>query len=124
MRLTAFKRHELFQDFLCRRDYAERVVASFANQIKSEYYGGSRSVYIEGIVLGNFSALPKADIKSSTISRQRHALFHSFLYNDRKQDAATTTAHIKRLISLLKNKQVLTTSLSTIWESTDGCAEQ
>ena len=36
MRRTAFKRCELFQDVLCRRDYAERVVASFANQIQSE----------------------------------------------------------------------------------------
>ena len=35
MRHRAFKRRELFQDFLCRRDYAERVVASFSNQIKS-----------------------------------------------------------------------------------------
>ena len=29
----------------------------------------------------------------------------------------------KRLISLLKSKQLLTTSLSTIWGNTDGCAE-
>ena len=35
MRCTAFKRREFFQDVLCRRDYAERVVASFANKIKS-----------------------------------------------------------------------------------------
>ena len=28
-RRTAFKRRKLFQDVLCRRDYAERVVASF-----------------------------------------------------------------------------------------------
>ena len=34
---------------LFRRDYAERVVASFANQIQSEYYDGNRSVSIEGI---------------------------------------------------------------------------
>ena len=34
------------------------------------------------------------------------------------------TAHSKQLISLLKDKQLLTTSLSTIWENTDGCAEQ
>ena len=33
LRQTAFKRRELFQDVLCRRDYAERVLASFANQI-------------------------------------------------------------------------------------------
>ena len=71
----------------------------------------------------HFSAAPQADINSSTISRPRHALFHSFLSDDSKQDAATTTAYSQRLISLLKNKQVLTTSLSTIWENTDGCAE-
>ena len=35
MRHTAFKRGELFQDFLCRRDYAERVVERFSNQIQS-----------------------------------------------------------------------------------------
>ena len=38
MRRTAFKRRELFQYVLFRRDYAERVVASFANQIQSKYY--------------------------------------------------------------------------------------
>ena len=35
LRRTAFKRRELFKDVLCRREYAERVVASFANQIQS-----------------------------------------------------------------------------------------
>ena len=39
MRSTDFKRRELFQDVLCRRYYAERLVARFANQIKSEYCG-------------------------------------------------------------------------------------
>ena len=43
---TAFKQPECFQDVLCCSDYAERLVASFANQIKSEYYGGNRYVYI------------------------------------------------------------------------------
>ena len=46
MRHTAFKQSELFQDVLCRRDYAVRVVASFDNQIQSEYYVRNRSVYI------------------------------------------------------------------------------
>ena len=36
LRHTAFKRRKLFQDVLCRRDYAERVVESFANKIQSE----------------------------------------------------------------------------------------
>ena len=31
---TEFKRHKSFQYVLCRRDYAERVVASFAHQIQ------------------------------------------------------------------------------------------
>ena len=35
MRRTAFKRHELYQDVLCRRDYAEGLVARFSHQIKS-----------------------------------------------------------------------------------------
>ena len=50
--------------------------------------------------------------------------FTIFLYDNRKQDAATNTAHSKCLISFLKDKKILTTSLSTIWENTDGCAEQ
>ena len=79
---------------------------------------------IEGISLEIFSAAPQADINSSSFSRPRHAVFYSFLSDDIKQDAATTTAHSKRLISLLKNEKVLTTSLGTIWENTDGCAEQ
>ena len=62
MRRTAFKQRELFQDILCRRDYAERVVASFTHQIQSEHFGVNISVYIEGIELEHFSALPKADI--------------------------------------------------------------
>ena len=31
LRQTAFKRSELFQDVIYRRDYVERVVASFSN---------------------------------------------------------------------------------------------
>ena len=58
MRRTEFKQHELFQDVIFCRGYAERVVARFDNQIQSEHYGGNRSVSIEGITLEHFSALP------------------------------------------------------------------
>ena len=78
MQRTYFKRRDLFQDFLCRCDYAERLVARFSNQIQSEYYGGNISVSIEGISLEHFSALPKAYVHSTTQSLQRHAVFHSF----------------------------------------------
>ena len=79
---------------------------------------------IEGTALEHFSAAPKANIMSYTISLQHHAVFHTFLSEDSKQDAATTTAHSKQLISFLNNKTILTTPLSTIWENTDYCAEQ
>ena len=98
MRLTAFKQRELFQDVLCHRDYAEREVASFDHKIKSQFYGGNKSVSIEGIELKHFSALPTADINSTTPSHQRHAVFHYFLSDDSKQYTAATTANIKGLI--------------------------
>ena len=79
MQRTAFKRRKLFQDVLCCRDYAERSVASFSNQIQSEYYGGNRYVSIEVISLEHFSAAPQIDINSSTLSRPRHAVFQFFI---------------------------------------------
>ena len=62
---------------------------------------------IEGIALEHFSALPQTEIKSSTKPCPRHAVFH-FFKDDSKQDAATNTAHSKRLIKLLKEQKVLT----------------
>ena len=53
---------------------------------------------IKGIDLERFSAVPQADINTSTLSRHRHTVFHSFLSDNIKQDADTTTAHSKRLI--------------------------
>ena len=75
---TAFKLRELFQDVLCCRDYAERAVASFDNQIQSEYYGGNKYVSIEGISLEHFSTAPQTDINSSSFSRPRHVVFNYF----------------------------------------------
>ena len=77
-RRTAFNRRKSFQDVLCCRDYAERVVASFAKQIQSEYYGGNRSVSIEGIELEHLIVLPKSGINSSTKSCPRHEVFQFF----------------------------------------------
>ena len=98
MRRTSFKRRELFQDVLCRCEYDKRVVTIFDNQIKPEHFGVNISMYIEGIALEIFSAVPKSDIKSSTISRQSHVVFNSFLSDNSKQDATTITAHSKLLI--------------------------
>ena len=81
-------------------------------------------MYIEDIALEHFSAVPKTDINSTTPSRQRRAVFHHFLSDDIKQDAVTNNAHRKCLISLLKDKKILTASLRKRWENTDGCSKQ
>ena len=75
---TAFKYRKSFQDVLCLLDYADRLVASFPHKIQSGYYGGNRSVFIEGITLEHFSALPMTGISSSTKSCPRHPVFHYF----------------------------------------------
>ena len=77
-RQTPFKLRESFQDVFCRHNYSERSVASFANQIKSEYYVGNIFFYIEGIALEHFSALPHTEINASTKPFPIHAVFHSF----------------------------------------------
>ena len=76
---NAFIRRKSFQNVLYSRDYAEMVVAGFAHQIQSEYYGGNNSVYIWGISLEYLSALPQTEIKSSTKPCPRNEVFHSFL---------------------------------------------
>ena len=99
---TALKLRESFQYMVYLRDYADRVVASFPHQIQSEYYGVNRSVYFEGIILENFSALPLTEINSCKKPCSLHEVFHYFLSDDSKQDADTTTAHRNCLIELLK----------------------
>ena len=61
-------------------------------------------MYIEGIALEHFSTLPNSVINASTKPYLRYAAFHSFLSDDSKQDAATTTIHSKHLIELLKKE--------------------
>ena len=51
-------------------------------------------------------------------------MFLFFLSDDIKQLSATTTAHRKRLIELLNEQKVPTSTLSKIWENTDGCSEK
>ena len=85
---------------LCRLDYSERLVASFAHKIQSEYYGGNILVYIEGISLEHFSAMEQKKLSSSSHSCTCHATFHSFLYDHRKKYATTTAAHRRQIIEL------------------------
>ena len=79
---------------------------------------------IDGIALENFSALPQTEINSSTKPFPRHSVFHCLLSDYSKQYYSTTTAHRKGLIGMLKEQKLLTSTLSKIWENTDGFAEQ
>ena len=78
---------------------------------------------IKGIPLKYFSTLPKADINTTTSSRQRYEVFQLFLSDDSKPDAATNNAQSKHLTSLFKENKVSEKPLSTIWENTDGFSE-
>ena len=50
---------------------------------------------------------------------------HFTLFSDDiKQNTATTNSHKKCLIELLREIKVLASSLTTIWENNDGCAEK
>ena len=72
-------------------------------------------MYIEGIALEHFSALPQTEINSSknnVNAMQRLTIFS----DDRKNDAATTTSHRKNSIGISKERKVLTSSLIKIWE--------
>ena len=54
----------------------------------------------------------------------RHTVFHSFLYDDSKQDSATNIAHRKCIIEFLKQCKILSATLITLWENTYGCVEK
>ena len=79
---------------------------------------------IEGITLEHFSAFTKGRYQYNCTIMSTPRSISLLLSDDSKHDAATTTVHSKRLISFLKEKKLLSASLSTIWENTDGCAEQ
>ena len=70
---------------------------------------------VEGIALYHFSALSYIETISPKKPCPCHAVFHYFLSDDIKQYAATTTAHSKSMIDILKEQKVLTSTLITIW---------
>ena len=75
-RREAFKGHSAKQDVLFHRDCAERVVASLAHQIQSEYYSGNISVSIEGIALDHFSEPTHIETEETPQARTSHDVFH------------------------------------------------
>ena len=50
-------------------------------------------------------------------------MFHSFLSDNSKQDAAITAEHSKLIIELLGKIKCVGAGEITIWDNTDACAE-
>ena len=87
---------------------------SFAQQIESEYYGINRYVSIEGISLEHFSAPTQIETSETPQSHTMNDVFH-LKQNDIKQDAVKNIAHTKRIIEFLKQGNIMSNILSTIW---------
>ena len=47
-----------------------------------------------------------------------------FLSDASNKYASTTAAHSKWIIELLKNRELIVTDISTIWDHLDGCDDQ
>ena len=123
LRKKAFKRRMSSFDAKSRHDYAERLVAEFANHIQSEYYSGNRSCSMEGIALEHFKSDLSNTIGDAQNDNHIKSIFFSFLLDNSKQDGATCAAHTKRLLETLIDSRVIKQGESTLWEATNGCAE-
>ena len=77
-RQKSFKCCSAKQDVLCRCDYYDTVVASFAQKIQYEYFASNRYVPIEVIVMEHFSAPTQTETAVTLQARTFHAIFHSF----------------------------------------------
>ena len=119
----AFKRRVNSHDVLCRLDYSERVLFIFL--IK---YNKNIMVSIGLYLLKGFPW--NTSVRHTIIVHFWHRIVchfmgcYYFFSGDIKQYAAPIDAHSKIIIELLQNITVLFAYMSTIWESTDGCAEQ
>ena len=71
-------------------------------------------ISIEGITLENFSVLHQSIplLESYHVSRQ--SMFH-FFSGYRKQYAATTASHSKRIIELLENRKICLAEIRNTW---------
>ena len=73
-------------------------------------------MYIEGISLENFIATKNKETVGTPQARTLHVVFHSFLSDYRKQYSDTTIAHNKHIIELLKQHNIVSNTLNTIWK--------
>ena len=119
----AFKRHEYYQDVLCRWNYAEHLLAIFVHQIQSKYYGGNRYVSIKGIVLEKFSDTYQWTSSSSLYSCKRHVLFNCFCWVTAKNMQLQHMRIAKHHRFVETQTTGFLNGISTIWDNIDGCVK-
>ena len=91
-RVSAFKGQS--NDIMTRRDYAERLLAKFNEEIQSTHFGQGTTVSIEGCY-----------VEFKTIDGAVSAHFHSHMSDKSTQDAATTHAHLSVLLNKLSEEK-------------------
>ena len=111
-----------FHDVLWHWYYEDCVVDSISHQIQSEYHGDNKYVSIKGVYLDHCTATDQETSSFSLHIRTHHDVFHLFMSNNSKQDAATTASHIRRIIDMLGGKCSVS-GVSTILENKYGCDE-
>ena len=110
-RVSAFKGQS--NDIMTRRDYAERLLAKFNEEIQSTHFGQGTTLSIEGCY-----------VEFKTIDGAVRAHFHSHMSDKSTQDAATTHAHLSVLLNKLSEEKQIKRGESTMWDHTDGCTKQ
>jgi hypothetical protein len=108
------------------RDYAERLLFEFTNEIMSEHFGNSRSLSMEGSTVRFFPAqLAEIYREGMPAVLQDHTAmhFHSHFSDDSMQNAATTYFHMEVLVKYLQKEAVLKEG-GYMFDNTDGCTKQ
>lgn len=111
-------RHDAFMKILSsirtRRDYAEAITALFNWQIQSDHFGNNRTLSIEG-----------SGVEFHTADGKTRLETHSHFSDDSDQNAATTHAHMCKLITKLLEMEAMKPDGTWImFDETDGCAKQ
>ena len=122
MRVNAFKNSP--GSVKTRRDYAERLSATFDLEIQSEHFGNGRSLSMEGSSVEFHIANLLQEYKAGNINveeLEQEFEFISHFSDVSRQDSTTTNAHMDVLIRNLKAKGRL---WRMIFEETDGCCKQ
>ena len=115
-------------DISNRSEYAERFGFDPDGQIQNEFFDKNCSLSMEGCCLdrfirqGNVSSFYDNGGGGVHQSNDTIREFHLNLSDSKLQNAATTTAHLYKLLAIVFEKKMIRGR--TMWDQTNGCAKQ